>query len=85
MMPGKAEGSHEDHGRLGTELKFYATHKPEWLKTHSGEFVVVKDSNLLGLYAAWEQAFRAGVAAFGLREDFLVKQVLAQEPVYYVF
>ena len=83
-MPGKAEGSDEDHGRLGTELKFYATHKLEWLKTHSGEFVVVKERNLLGFYSEWEQAFRAGVAAFGLREDFLVRQVLAREPVYFI-
>jgi hypothetical protein len=84
-MSGKAEGSGEDNGRLGTELKFYVAHKAEWLKMHSGEFVVVKEKNVLGFYREWEQAFRAGVAAFGLREDFLVKQVLAREPVYFVF
>jgi len=83
-MPGKADSLNEQDDRLGVELRFYETHKSEWLKTHFGEFVVVKDSNLLGFYAAWEQAFRAGIAAFGLREDFLVKQVLAREPVYFI-
>ena len=33
----------------------------------------------------FEDAFRAGVGAFGITRDFLVKQVLEHEPVYFVF
>ena len=75
----------EEQSRLATELEVYAAHKNEWLQEHSGEYVVVKGSTVLGFYAAWEQALRAGVEAFGVREDFLVRQVLAREPVFFVF
>jgi hypothetical protein len=52
---------------------------------HRGEFVVIHDSNVLGFYTCWEKAFRAGVGAFGVQQDFLVKQVLVNEPVYFVY
>jgi hypothetical protein len=35
---------------------------------------------VLGFYASFESAFKAGVKAFGVQRDFLVKQVLAREP-----
>ena len=65
----------EEQTRLAVELDFYAAHKAEWLEQHSGKYVVVQD----------EDAFRAGVGAFGITRDFLVKQVLEHEPVYFVF
>ena len=74
-----------EKSRLATELAFYAEHKAEWLEKHSGRYVVAKDANVLGFYDSFESAFKAGVAAFGVQQDFLVKQVLAEEPVYYVY
>ncbi len=71
--------------RLATELDFYAAHKPAWLGENSGKYVVVQDRNLLGFYDSFEIAFKAGVVAFGVQRDFLVKQVLAVEPVYFIF
>jgi hypothetical protein len=71
--------------RLAVELDFYAAHKAEWLEEHSGKYVVVQDRNVLGFYASFEDAFRAGVSAFGIKRDFLVKQVLEHEPVCFVF
>jgi hypothetical protein len=50
-----------------------------------GKYVVAQDANLLGFYDSFESAFKAGVKAFGVRRDFLVKQVLAEEPVYFIF
>jgi hypothetical protein len=70
--------------RLQTELAFYAAHKNDWLEKHSSEYVVVQDHNLLGFYPSFETAFRAGVGAFGGQRDFLVKQVLARDPIYFV-
>jgi hypothetical protein len=75
----------DEKSRLATELQFYAEHKTEWLREHSGKYVVAHDNNLLGFYDSWESAFKAGVVAFGVRRDFLVKQVLASEPVYFVY
>jgi len=71
--------------RLAAELDFYAAHKAEWLEEHSGKYVVVQDRNVLGFYPSFEDAFRAGVGALGITRDFLVKQVLEHEPVYFVF
>ena len=75
----------EEQTRLAVELDFYAAHKTEWLEEHSEKYVVVQDRNVLGFYRSFEDAFRAGVGAFGVTRDFLVKQVLEQEPVYFVF
>ena len=75
----------DEKSRLATELGFYAEHKAEWLEGHSGQYVVAQDTNLLGFYDSWEGAFKAGVLAFGVQRDFLVKQVLAQDPVYFFF
>jgi len=52
---------------------------------HSGKYVVVQDRNVLGFYPSFEDAFRAGVGALGITRDFLVKQVLQHEPVYFVY
>ncbi len=75
----------EEQARLATELAFYALHKPEWLKQHRGEYVVVKDNTVLGFYSAFEAAYRAGAGKYGIRTDFLVKQILEHEPVFFVF
>jgi hypothetical protein len=77
--------SRHEEDRLCRELEFYAAHKGEWLRQHEGEYVVVQRTTILGFFQSWEQALRSGVLAFGVREDFLVKQVLALEPVYFVF
>lgn len=70
---------------LAVELSFYAEHKAEWLNNHSGKYVVAQDTSVLGFYDSFEIAFKAGVSAFGVQRDFLVKQVLAQEPVYFIY
>jgi hypothetical protein len=74
-----------EENRLAQELEYYSARKQEWLRTHRGEYVVVQDTKLLGFFSSWEEAFRSGVQAFGVGKDFLVKQVLAREPVYFVY
>jgi len=75
----------EEQTRLAAELDFYAAHKREWLEEHSEKYVVIQDRNVLGFYPSFQDAFRAGVNAFGVTRDFLVKQVLEQQPVYFVY
>jgi len=74
-----------EQARLAAELEFYALHKREWLTQHPGKYVVVKDKTVLDFYPTFEIAFRAGVGAWGLETDFLVKQVVDHEPVFFVF
>lgn len=71
--------------RLAVELEYYAQHKAEWLSRKTGKYVVIKDSAPLGFYPNFEAAYRAGAAKYGLNTDFLVKQILEHEPVFFVF
>ncbi len=70
--------------RLAVELEYYSQHKTEWLAKKSGNYVVIKDREPLGFYPDFESAYRAGATAYGLQTDFLVKQILEHEPVFFV-
>jgi hypothetical protein len=70
--------------RLSIETN-YETHKAEWLQSHRDEFVVVKDSEVLGFFASFHEAYSAGVEKHGTDADFLVKRVVPQEPVFVMF
>jgi len=85
MVTRKPKSVDKEDSRLSTELEFYAAHKQEWLDKHSGKFVVVQQVTVLGFYDSFEIAFKDAVRALGLREDFLVKQVFAVEPVYFIY
>jgi len=74
-----------EKARLATELEIYALHKAEWLKEHSGEHVVIKDKTVLDFYPSFEAAYRAGASTWGVNTDFLVKQILEHDPVFFVF
>jgi hypothetical protein len=69
---------------LQTELQVYEQRKAEWLPNHRGEFVVIADATVGGFYPDYESAFKGGVSKFGVRGNFLVKQIWAEEPVYLI-
>jgi hypothetical protein len=71
--------------RLTIETELYESHKSEWLQTHRGEFVVIQGDALLGFFADFHGAYHAGVKKYGIDRDFLVKRIVAQEPVFLVF
>ena len=71
--------------RLAGELEYFAQHKAEWLAHKTGHYVVIKDGGVLGFYPNFEAAYRAGAATYGLHTDFLVKQILEHEPVFFVY
>ncbi len=75
----------DERNRLAIELKFYKLHKSEWLGQHAGRYVVVRGKDVLGFYSQFVPAYSAGVGAWGLNTDFLVKQVLEHEPAFSVF
>lgn len=71
--------------RLAPELRLYATHRAEWLTQYSGQYVVAKGDTILGFHQTFEAAYRAGVREWGVRADFLVKQIVEHEAVFFVF
>jgi hypothetical protein len=74
-----------EQNRLGGELQYYSQCKPEWLAERPGMYVVIKGKSVLGFYSNFENAYRAGASEYGLATDFLVKQILEHEPVFFVF
>jgi hypothetical protein len=74
----------DQQARLAVELEYFFHRKAEWLAHKSGQYVVIKDSTPLGFYRTFEAAYRAGAGAYGLETDFLVKQILEYEPVFFV-
>ena len=75
----------DDQARLSTELDYYSGHKEEWLSKQAGKYVLIKERNVVGFYSSFQDAFRAGAVKYGLETDFLVKQIVEREPVFFVF
>jgi hypothetical protein len=71
--------------KLARELEVYALHKNEWLKGQPGQYVVIKGDRILNFYPTFDAAYSAGAGAWGLDTDFLVKQIVEHEPVFFVF
>jgi hypothetical protein len=70
---------------LEKELRVFEQYKSEWLRSHSGEFVVIVGEAVVGFHSDYESAFKAGLSAAGLGTNFLLKQVCAEEPVYLIY
>lgn len=74
-----------EQSALMHELDYYARHKGEWLRQKSGKYVVIKQGNVLGFFASFEKAYRAGATSYGIDTSFLVKQIVENEPVFFLF
>lgn len=74
----------EQPTRLAMELDYYAQHVRRWAAEKASQYVVIKNTSVLGFYPDFEAAYRAGAATYGLETDFLVKQILEYEPVFVV-
>jgi hypothetical protein len=71
--------------QFSKELGVFEQHRQEWSRSHPGEFVVIQDEEIApGFFDDYAQALRAGLQRFGVRRQFLVKQVWVTEPVYLV-
>ena len=47
---------------------------------HAGKFVLIKESQIIGLYDTWDAARKAGLRLY-LMEPFMVHEVRAEEPL----
>jgi hypothetical protein len=61
------------------ELETYTTHRDELLRQSEGKFVLIKGDRMFGVFDTQGDAMREGSVRFG-RGDFLVKQIVADEP-----
>lgn len=70
---------------LKQELKLYHGQKKSWLDSHLNQYVVIGGEQVAGFYPDYESAFRAAIREFGIKRQFLIKQICAAEPVYVVY
>jgi hypothetical protein len=65
------------------DFEYYATHQEEIVKDHLGEFVIIKDSTVIGYYKEEAKAFEAMKG--NELETFIVKkcQALGTDVVTY--
>ena len=70
---------------LEKELKTYETNKATLLASSEGKFVLIHGDQVLGIFAAEEDAVGAGYEKVGLNSSFLVKQIVAIEPTMYLY
>ena len=59
------------------DYTFFKSHLNEYLKTHKGEFVVIKDEQAVGFYASQLEAFTA--MKDSTLGSFLVQQIVPAE------
>jgi hypothetical protein len=65
---------------LKEEWAFYNEKKDELLRTHPGQFALIKGRELLGVFPTREAACAEGFQRFG-GEAFLAHQIVEVEPI----
>jgi hypothetical protein len=74
-----------DDGVLQADFEVFERNRKDWFRTHPNEFVVVGNRSMLGFYPDYESALKAGLRGFGVKKQFLVKQVCLEEPVFVIY
>jgi len=65
---------------LEQELEFFESKRSEWVRNYEGKFVLIKEKELIDVFNAFDDAYKAGVRKFG-NQPFLIKRVSKEEPV----
>ena len=65
------------HRMLDQEIKYYESQHKDLLAKSEGKFVLVKESEILGIFASENAAYAEGLKRLG-NEPFLIKQVTDQ-------
>jgi len=68
---------------LEKELETYKKHLPELKAEHEGKFVLIHADDVVDTFSTYEDAIKSGYQKFNT-QPFLVKQIHAIEPVFFV-
>jgi hypothetical protein len=66
--------------QLERDQSFLDDHLDEWLSSHLGEFVVLRDGNVLGFYPSYESAYLAALSTYGAQSGFLLAPIVRPRP-----
>lgn len=65
---------------LAQEQEVFDGHLAEWRSSHLGDFVLIKDTTVVGFYRSLEEAFAEGTKRFGL-QDFFIRLIAPDDSV----
>lgn len=63
---------------LEIEAQHFESVRAALVQTHEGQFVLIKDSKVEGVFTTFTEAFEAGVRLHGLK-PFMVRQITAED------
>lgn len=70
---------------LKPERLRYEQHRLEWALHHSNEFVLLFGDADVEFFSDYESALRAGLHKYGFNASFLIQEVCAREPVFFIY
>lgn len=70
--------------KLKQEYEAYKAHKEELLAKNEGQFVLIRENEIIEVFASYDDALKAGLNKFG-NVPFLVKQIQRDEEVNFFF
>lgn len=73
-----------EHTPLAIELRYFESHRASWVSTHPQQYVAIRGTEVLGFYGDFESALEGALQRCKMGE-FLIKQVLEQEPIFAIF
>jgi len=65
---------------LDRERQVFERHLNEWRKAHLGEFVLIKNDEVIDFYPTLDDAFNVGLSRYGV-EPFFVQQITPTDGV----
>ena len=68
---------------LVNESRTYDANVAQWSEAHAGEFVLIRDTEVVGFYATYEQALTEGYSRFGVA-PFFVKEISSQGQAHFI-
>lgn len=70
--------------QLQKEYETYKTNLDSLFAKHPSEFVLIKESEIVGTFVSYEDALKIGLEKFG-NTPFLIKQIEREEDVHFFF
>ncbi len=77
------QSNHAGLAALTNETAAYHAHLPRLLREHSGQFVLIKGDEVVGIFPDRSSALEDGYRRFGI-VSFLVREISDNHPVIYL-
>ena len=75
----------DEHSGLRADFQVFESHRKEWVRDHEGKYVVMHKDEVVGFFDDYAAGLKAGIAKFGVKTEFLIQQVCAEEPVFVIY